>query len=66
MVRVKDSAGQTGVGVATVVVPKNQSQSSVNAVASQAAAARAYATSNQAPPPAYFVIGDGPVIGPKQ
>jgi hypothetical protein len=44
--------------------PGNKDQDAVNA---QAAAAKAYCLAhNGAPPPGYFVIGDGPVIGPKQ
>jgi hypothetical protein len=39
----------------------------MTAVANMAAAAKSYADShNGAAPPAYFVIGDGPVIGNKQ
>ncbi len=29
-------------------------------------AALAYCVANGAPPAAYFVVGDGPVVGPKQ
>ncbi len=51
----------------TVVVPKSQSAADINAVNAQAAAAAAYCdTHNGAPPPGYFVVGDGPVVGPKQ
>lgn len=51
----------------TVVVPKSQSQSAISSVNAQAAAAQAYCeTHNGAPPPGYFVVGDGPVVGPKQ
>lgn len=51
----------------TVVVPKNNKPANVNAVQAEAAAAAAFAASNGGtPPPGYFVIGDGPVIGPKQ
>jgi uncharacterized repeat protein (TIGR01451 family) len=67
VVSATDQTGGTGFATATVVVPKSQSAASIASVKAQAAAAKAYADShNGAPPPAYFVIGDGPVIGPKQ
>jgi hypothetical protein len=67
VVKVTDAAGNVSVTVATVVVPKSNSKSAGDAVNAQAAAARAYALSHAgAPPPGYFVIGDGPIIGPKQ
>ena len=51
----------------TAVVPKSNSQANINAVYAEAAAAKAYADANNgAPPPGYFVIGDGPIIGNKQ
>jgi len=43
----------------TVVVPKSLSASDLASVNAQAAAARAACT-------ATFVVGDGPVVGPKQ
>jgi uncharacterized repeat protein (TIGR01451 family) len=67
VVRATDTAGGAGFGTATVVVPKSTSAASVASVIDQAAAAAVYANANNgAPPPSYFVIGDGPVIGPKQ
>lgn len=61
------TAGQTGFGTVTVVVPKSSSTASVASIFSQASAAAAYTNANNgAMPPGYFVIGDGPVIGPKQ
>lgn len=60
-------AGPTGFGTATVVVPNSSSAVSVTSILTQAAAAASYANANNgAIPPGYFVIGDGPVIGPKQ
>jgi len=51
----------------TVVVPKSQSASAINSVNAQAAAAKSYCdTHNGTPPPGFFVVGDGPVVGPKQ
>jgi hypothetical protein len=48
-------------------VPKSNKQANIDSVNNQAASAVSYAqTHNGAPPPGYFVIGDGPLIGPKQ
>ncbi len=49
-----------------MVVPLSNKAADRNAVNAQAAAAKAFFLANQAPPPGYFVIGDGPVIGPRQ
>jgi hypothetical protein len=50
-----------------VVVPKSQSNASAASAAQQAQAAVSYCqTHNGAPPPGYFVVGDGPTVGPKQ
>jgi hypothetical protein len=47
----------------TVVVPRKKKGD----IDAQAAAAKAFCEANNgAPPPGYFVIGDGPIIGPKQ
>jgi hypothetical protein len=54
------------VSVQTVVCPKNLTSKQVTSVLTQAATAKAYFLANNAPPPGYFVIGDGPIIGPKQ
>jgi hypothetical protein len=62
-----DSSGNTGFCSSTVTVTHDQSAASIASVAAQAAAAQAYASShNGAPPPGYFVIGNGPIVGPKQ
>jgi hypothetical protein len=67
VVRATDTGGNVGVAVATVVAPESASANHVNLVNSKAASARAYTLANNgAPPPGYFVVGDGPVIGPKQ
>ena len=50
----------------TVVVPKSTSTSDVNAVSAQAAATASQCQATGFPPPGYFVVGDGPVTGPKQ
>lgn len=62
-----DSSGNISRNYQTVVVPKNNKQASIDSVNAQAAAAITYAqTHGGAAPAGYFVIGDGPVIGPKQ
>lgn len=60
------ATGDTATCLTTVVVPHDQSQASINLVNAQAAAAQAYYLANGTPPPGYSVVGDGPVIGPKQ
>jgi hypothetical protein len=52
--------------VFTVVVPHDMSAKSVASVHEQADAAHDYWTEHGAAPPGFFVVGDGPVVGPKQ
>jgi uncharacterized repeat protein (TIGR01451 family) len=67
VVKATDEAGQTSFATFTAVVPKSNKANNVNAVLAQAAAAKAFADANLGAAPAgYFVIGDGPIIGPKQ
>jgi hypothetical protein len=67
IVTATDSSGGVSRNYHTVVVPKNNKPASIAAVDAEAAAAASFAESNGGtPPPGYFVIGDGPVIGPKQ
>jgi endonuclease G len=67
IVTATDSSGNVSRNYHTVVVPKGNSPARVAQVNAQAAAALSYAQANNgATPPGYFVIGDGPVIGPKQ
>ena len=67
IVKVTDAAGNIAFRVATVVVPKSPSAANIASVNAQATAARNFALANGGtPPPGYFVIGDGPIIGPKQ
>jgi len=49
-----------------VTVSKSQSAADLLSVAQQAAAAGAQCTATGLPPAGYFVVGDGPVVGPKQ
>jgi DNA/RNA endonuclease G (NUC1) len=67
VVTATDTSGGVSRNYHTVVVPKNNKPASVMSINNQAAAAIAYAQSHGgAPPVGYFVIGDGPIIGPKQ
>jgi hypothetical protein len=67
VVTATDPSGNIRRNYHTVVVPKNNKQANIDSVNAQAAAAVSYAQShNGAPPVGYFVIGDGPIIGPKQ
>jgi uncharacterized repeat protein (TIGR01451 family) len=67
VVKSTDAGGAVGFATVTVVVPKSPSPSSASSVSAQAAAAKAFADANNGnPPPGYFVIGDGPIIGPLQ
>jgi hypothetical protein len=59
VVTATDSSNNTSTKCVTAVVPKNLSNSAIASVNAQAAAASASCT-------APFVVGDGPVIGPKQ
>jgi uncharacterized repeat protein (TIGR01451 family) len=67
VVKAVDAAGGVAFATATVVVPQKPSPASVASVNAQAAAAKSYADANGgSPPPGFFVIGDGPIIGPLQ
>src|SRR5262245_12719161 len=67
VVKATDTAGGTGFGTATVVVPKSSSAADIASVNALADAARSFADANNGNPPAgYFVVGDGPMKGPKQ
>jgi hypothetical protein len=62
-----DSSGNIGFCTSTVTVTHDESAADRASVNAQAAAATAYAAShNGAPPPGYYVIGYGPIVGPKQ
>ena len=60
-----DPTGNTGVNCCAVTVTHSQSHKAQQSVADQAAAAIATCQATGAPPPDYFVVGDGPEIGPK-
>jgi len=67
VVKATDASGNVGFDCGTAVVPHDQNADSIAWVSAQAATAKAFCLANQGKaPPGYFVIGDGPVIGPKQ
>jgi len=62
-----DLAGNVGFNCVAASVPLSSSASFIASAAAQTTSAEAYCLShNGAPPPGYFVVGDGPVIGPIQ
>jgi streptogramin lyase len=61
-----DTAGNTGYKCSTVVVPHSPNGSGMASVNAQAAAAIAHCNAHGTAPAGYFVVGDGPIIGPKQ
>ena len=62
-----DSSSNSSASCLTVVVPHSNSAQAQAAVAAQAAAAKASCEANAGAAPAgYVVVGDGPVVGPKQ
>jgi hypothetical protein len=69
VIRIKatDQSNNTSYSYCTVVVPHSQSKADLSAVNAQAAAAVAAFVSNGNNPPAgFFLVGDGPTVGPKQ
>jgi photosystem II stability/assembly factor-like uncharacterized protein len=62
-----DTSGNRGFNCCTVTVPLSSGQAALASVQHQAATAKSFCLANNGqPPPGYFVIGDGAVIGPKQ
>lgn len=69
VIRIKatDQSNNSSYSYCTVVVPHSQSKSSQSAAGAQAAAAvAAFAGNGNNPPAGFFLVGDGPVVGPKQ
>ena len=63
IVKATDQSGNVSQACHTVVAPRKKKGD----VDAQAAAAKAFCEANNfTPPPGYFVIGDGPIVGPKQ
>ena len=63
--RAKDTGGE-GFACCTVVVPHSPNPQSQAEVLAQAAAAQATCAATGFPPAGYYVVGDGPVTGPRQ
>jgi len=61
-----DSAGNVSHCCLTVTVPRSQSAANIASVNAQAAAALSFCQSNGTPPPGFFLVGDGPIVGSKQ
>jgi hypothetical protein len=61
-----DSSNNVSRTCLAVVVPKSQTQADIDAVNQLAATARAACEATGAAPAGYFVVGDGPVVGPIQ
>lgn len=66
IVTATDAAGNVSRCCRTVTVAHDQTKASKASVEAQAAAARTYCEQHGTAPPGYFVIGDGPVVGPIQ
>ncbi|MET0646463.1 MAG: cadherin-like domain-containing protein [Pyrinomonadaceae bacterium] len=69
VIRIKatDQSNNVSYSYCTVVVPHSQSKSSLSAVNAQAAAAvAAFVAAGNNPPAGFSLVGDGPVVGPKQ
>ena len=66
IVTATDNVGNFSRAYHTVVVPKNNKPANIEAVHAEAEVVKAYAEANGAAPPTFFVVGDGPIIGPKQ
>jgi HYR domain/Subtilase family len=61
-----DTSGNTGFACCTVGVPHSRSGGAIQSIDLQTAAAQSYCAVHGAAPAGYFVVGDGPIIGPKQ
>ena len=62
-----DGSSNTGFSCKTVVSPRSSKVADINKVQSLATTAKNYCQAHSGNSPAgYFVVGDGPVIGPKQ
>jgi hypothetical protein len=61
-----DTSANPGFACCTVVVPHSNGPAAGESVALQAAAAQSHCAVHHAAPPGYFVVGDGPILGPKQ
>jgi hypothetical protein len=62
IVTVTDASGNVSRCCLTVTVPFDQSAAAKQSVANQATAARIFCEQNGTAPPAFFLVGDGPVV----
>ncbi|MHC5113227.1 MAG: prenyltransferase/squalene oxidase repeat-containing protein [Planctomycetota bacterium] len=65
VVSATDQSGNVGYGCCCVVVPKTPNNKGMQSVLEQAADAMGHCGAD-APPPTFYIVGDGDVIGPKQ
>ena len=66
VVRAQDAAGNVGFDCCTVVVPKSKSKKHIADVDAQATVAELLCLVDGLPPSGFVLVGEGPVIGPKQ
>jgi hypothetical protein len=66
IVTATDSAGNVTRCCKTVTVAHSNSDAAQAAVAAQAVAALTFCEAQGTAPPGFFLVGDGPVVGPKQ
>jgi hypothetical protein len=67
VVRTSDGTGNGAFSCSTATVTHDQGSGSKSSVAAQAAAAQTFCTNNGGTAPAgFFLVGNGPVVGPKQ
>ncbi len=66
VIEATDDSGNAARTCCTVVVPHSRAPLSLLSVMQQAAAATAFFNTTGLVPPGYVLVGDGPVIGPKQ
>ncbi len=66
VVKATDASGNVGFDCCTVVVPRNRSEAAMDDVLAQASDAEIYYLTYGTAPPGYYVLGDGPIVGPFQ
>lgn len=66
VIEATDGSGNLARTCCTVVVPHSRNNAGLLSVMNQAAAAEAFCRLTGNAPPGYVLVGDGPIIGPKQ
>lgn len=66
LITARDAAANTSRRCLTAIVPKSQSASKIQSVIDRAQAVAALCQATGLPPAGFLVVGDGPVVGPKQ